>query len=90
MTKQENIDEIMDHFDFGKVHKIMEAVDWTWANSEFGVPMEWELRKRARSLLSDAWDQQTMMSTGGFTARFLNEDESDGLQLEFTVEKWKS
>ena len=57
MTKQEaiqeQIDNIMDDFEFEKVHQIMTALKWTWATAENpkAVPELWEIKKNARSHL---------------------------------------
>jgi hypothetical protein len=81
MNRQEQIDDIMDHFDFEKVHKAMVALEWVWHNSSTGrseVPERWEIRKRARTLLHNAMDVAEKASrpmkggwivgTGGFIA----------------------
>ena len=31
ITQQQLIDEILDQFDFEKVKKVMDALNWTWA-----------------------------------------------------------
>lgn len=91
MTKQEaiqqQIDEIMDTFDFGKVHKMMKAINWRWSSCE-AVPEEYEIRKRARELLREA-AKSGFVSTGGLTAT-KTEDEEDGvpwvrMELDFGV-----
>lgn len=73
MTKeqaiQEQMDEIMDSFEFGKVLRIMQHLNWKWTNSN-GVPDEIELRKEARRLMKDAVECGGWAGTGGFTAIF--------------------
>lgn len=80
MTKQEaiqqQIDEIMDTFEFDDVHKIMEATGWTWGSGEGFLPDIYKLRKEARQRMIDA-ARHGFSSTGGFTA-ILREDEEDG------------
>lgn len=66
---QEQIDEIMDNFDFEKVHKMMMAVNWKWANKEslYSVPTVSELRTCARRLLYRTTDEGIYAcGTGGF------------------------
>ena len=75
MTKQEaiqeQIDNIMDDFEFEKVHQIMTALKWIWATSENpkAVPELWEIKKNARSHLKNAVKHEGSAG-GGFTARF--------------------
>lgn len=49
MNKQEKIDEIMDSFDFEKVHKAMVALDWEWGDE--GVPSTYSIKQEARRFL---------------------------------------
>ena len=37
--EQKSLDEIMDWFDFEKVAKTTEALNWKWVSAEDGVPM---------------------------------------------------
>lgn len=100
---QSLIDEVMDNFDFHKVHKVMKCLNWSWAFSN-GVPEIYELKEEARRLLNeclydviqhaeDTWS----IATGGFKVRATNykdaEVESDddfhlALSLSFEVEDW--
>lgn len=81
------IAEIMDFFDFDKVHKAMVALNWKWAMAEDGVPQIWELRKEARRLLYQvAFSNCEMVSCGGFTASKME----DGLKLSFYVSEWET
>ena len=68
-TEQEDIDEIMDEFDFVKVHKVMEALDWGWGME--GVPYIGDMRKVVRNLFKTAMahgenELSYIISTGGF------------------------
>lgn len=59
------VDEIIEHFDFEKVHKVMELLNWRWACYEDEnyedcydtVPSVGALRIQARKLLIDAVDK---------------------------------
>lgn len=87
---QEMIDEIMDEFDFERVHKTMEALNWQWRDE--GIPDIPTLRKAARSQLKqvsisprDKSDLDTgyfLVSSGGFEAYCvvldIDEDEAAG------------
>ena len=77
MTKQEaiqeQIDEVMDTFDFARVEKIMAALDWKWATSEGNkneIPDEYEIRRSARKRMRDA-AKVGYSSSGGFSARLI-------------------
>lgn len=72
-TIQDQIDYIMDTFEFAKVHKVMKFLGWTWAFSDNGVPEEYELRMQARKMLNslaekDSGKQHSYVATGGFHA----------------------
>jgi len=95
-TTKEQIDEIMDYFDFAKVRRVMEFLDWGWSDSNGGleIPSEYQLRKKARSLLQQVAESEEEKSImcGGFVAeRFEGKDEEEGdywvsLNLAFWVE----
>ena len=82
---QEQIDNIMDNFDFSRVLKAMRALNWEWgAGGKEHEPDETELRSEARLLLKNAWDHSATFACGGFWAYF-----ADGvLSLHFTVSDW--
>lgn len=63
------IDEILDEFDFEKVHRVMVALGWTWHNTD-GVPSIGDLRRMARSLLQHVVSSRktNTAGSGGFTA----------------------
>jgi hypothetical protein len=77
---QEQIDEIMDSFDFEGVQGMMRAVNWTWLcegeSLKNKVPELYDIKKSARQRMREA-AKHGYSSTGGFTARLIeNEDES--------------
>ena len=96
MDKQEMIDEIMDWFEFEKVHKVMEALDWTWATVGAIVPTIQDLRRSAREQLHWAYDglekhggDNYFTGSGGFFAsahKLPNGKVS--LSLKFAVSEW--
>lgn len=81
--QQVKIDEVLDWFDFQRVLKVMDALDWAWCGE---VPdHEGYLREKARRLLKDSiyWGE---IASGGFSA-----DYEDGeFTLRFVVSKWSS
>lgn len=88
--KEQMIADVMDDFDFDKVHDVMKALGWEWialtGNGE--VPSVWQIAKRAKKLLDEVMDfygdgEHHAISTGGFTAML----EEDGtLSLLFVAE----
>ena len=72
----EDLMDILDSIEFQKIHKVMHYLDWRWV-TEYGwcVPDIHTLRKKARSLLTEACKQalnneggEYMTATGGFRA----------------------
>lgn len=100
MTKEEQINNIMDCFDFDKVHKAMVALDWKWGmHGGFHIPAQRELRKRAREILRETFDKleeaedsrSFTIETGGFEARATSYDNEDiKLELRFSVSTWEN
>ena len=80
MTKQEaiqkQIEEIMDNFNFARVHKMMVAVRWTW--SGVGIPCEAELREEARDRLRRAAKDKAEIESGGFFIKYSEGENKDG------------
>lgn len=85
---QDKINTIMDNFDFAKVARVMQCLKWTWAmNDGNSVPIESEIRQKARKLLNMVYENQaSSISGGGFTAYYDKEDYS--LRLEFVIEEF--
>lgn len=84
------IDEIMDNFDFGKVARAMEALEWKWSTEDgMMVPDEPQLRATARRLLNEVakGNEGAYTGTGGFMARNLGDG---NLQLTFEVAEWRT
>ena len=82
------IKSILNNFDFNKVKKIMDVLNWKWASSKNGFPDMDEIRKLATRLLIDACVEKQNISTGGFRAVY--DDNGDGdpyVGLEFIVEE---
>lgn len=83
MTYEEQIDEIMDWFDFNRVAQTMKALDWRWF--DVGVPDEPELRKKARSLLKEVAKNGGYLQTAGFHAQ----NNEGRLKIMFVVSEWR-
>lgn len=97
--EQAMIDEIMDEFEFEKVKKVMDCLEWKWGKSEgenyyFEVPSLREIKRRGRSLLKDAIlkigknEKAFYISTGGFVVELNRyDDEELIISLAFEIEK---
>ena len=92
------IEEILENFDFDIVKKVMEAVDWTYFDSE-EVPTTYRLIKTARERLEDAYNmaierkKDCNSSCGGFKvfAGYVEEKETvTYLELNFVVTSWEA
>lgn len=91
--ERRKIANVMKNFDFYKVHKVMELLQWVWITCGEGgkatVPTVGHMKAEAKRLLIEAAYEETNISTGGFRAVY----ESDGpddkdpyIGLEFIVE----
>lgn len=87
----DQIDEIMDWFDFDKVHKAMVATDWRWTGFD-DVPSVEEIRADARKNLKEVIERHSeeggYVYSGGLKASLKKYDEGDVLTLEFIVSDW--
>lgn len=95
-NEQQDIENILDEFDFYRVQKAMDALDWVWASSG-GVPDIGELRRCARRLFEYAMKADTaepdyMTGTGGFeVSRSLYPgDAKRYYSLKFVVSDWNN
>jgi len=98
------VDDILNEFDFEKVHDTMVALDWKWYSTHPSVPSIRDLKDTARHLLISVYNlrkneyQDTLpevpvqVATGGFRAIALSNDsgEVDFLKLEFVVSEWEA
>ena len=85
MTDQEKIDEILDNFDFERVHRAMLGMNWTWQSCDC-VPNIADLRRKARELLKQLIESDyAEMGTGGIRV----EKRGDFLRLSFVVADWE-
>ena len=95
-SEQDEIDIIMDNFDFYKIKKVMDILDWRWTSLEgqSGVPLIAEMRSTSRRLLKKAIENtkitsnKSIVATGGFVAEAHIEDENLYLNLSFIAEEF--
>jgi hypothetical protein len=84
---EEGIQEVLEYFDFQRVHKVMEFLNWTWGYEE--VPSIYKLIKEAERLLTDVSKRKEdwyLIATGGFEATKCG----DSLSLKFVLEQSES
>lgn len=79
-SKEQLINEVLDNFDFEKVHKVMTFLDWKWISLSEGtneVPSIARMVRSAQQYLSMAYDglakashgdNRYMVGCGGFEA----------------------
>ena len=79
------LDELIQSFDFGKVHEIMKLLNWTWYNK--GVPSVEDMIFAVEGLYYGIQDnilnnKYSYSATGGFVLTY-NPDEDQELKLVF-------
>ena len=82
------LDNIMDWFDFEKVHKTMRSLRWEWLGTVEGIPCLGEIKERARELLTNSIEQETSVGSGGFQVTYIPVE--GFLKLEFIVSEWEA
>lgn len=99
---QQLIDEIMDNFDFNKVAKTMQLLNWeVYMGGDLenrGIPDEPSLRKDARNMiygligrLGDYEGDTFYSHCGPFKIRITTENgEIDSITLDFVVTDWEA
>ena len=65
----DEIDYILDTFNFDRVHVAMTALDWLWTNPK-EVPTIARLKQCAKHLLNTAYKEQITIYTGGLQAKY--------------------
>lgn len=98
LDEQKMIDECMDYFNFEKVHKVMEFLDWKWGNvnitGKAEVPSIPELRQSARRYLRTVieegkHEEQYFTFSGGLKATaYRDAGKLTHLDLEFVLTDW--
>lgn len=80
------LDELLKEFDFDKVHKIMDLLNWRWAGV-IGIPEEEDMIPVIRDLFDSikgaiTRKERSFAATGGFKLAY-NPDEDDEITLTF-------
>lgn len=80
---EEKIEFVLQHFNFERIQSVMKAINWTWFDSH--VPSIPEMKEMATELMRHVIEcpDWIFCSSGGFVARFHNED----LSLSFEIEE---
>ena len=88
MTEEQRkaVDNIMDWFDFEKVHKTMRALRWEWVGAEEKIPCQGEIREKARQMLTQAIETEMSIGSGGLQVTYIPVERF--LKLEFVVSEW--
>lgn len=100
MNKEKAITNILENFDFGRVHTTMKHLKWRWATSktEDGIPSLGELFLHVERYLNEVYDQSTkkkddyITGTGGFQymAQYNKEEqEVDYIEVKFVLTEWE-
>ncbi len=79
------VEEVLDSFDFDRVHEVMGSLSWTWANLG-RVPTRAELVTEARRLLEELDGRPGVHGSGGLRASY-KEDGTLSLKL-ILCESW--
>ena len=92
----EQIEDLLDEFDFGKVKKVMDFLEWKYHGSAEGEISVGELRRMARYLLENAYhaspSPEYMTGSGGFevTRNMYPGDTTKYISLKFVVTEWSN
>jgi hypothetical protein len=65
----DEIDYILETFNFERVHVAMLALDWQWRHPD-AVPTIARLKQRAKFLLDSAYKEKITIATGGLQATY--------------------
>lgn len=100
MEYSQDIEEILDHFNFSEVKQVMDHLHWLWFDT-IGVPEIADLRQAARRLLSEVketviknkeFTATSNRATGGFRAEAFKyaDDDKIYMRLAFEVTEWSN
>lgn len=91
IESEKNLMLCLVYYDFERVHKAMEALNWKWSSAD-GVPSIDELKEQAVDLLircfqhSEKNKEDWIAATGGFEASsYYKEDGEIDFELKFVI-----
>jgi hypothetical protein len=89
-TLDQQINDLMNRFNFARVLQVMQAINWTWRGQAVNLD---DLKSTAMELMDQAVrhyrandGRRAQVSTGGFAARVEETDKGARLTLTFSVE----
>lgn len=87
-----NLTDVINNFDFEKVQDVMQYLNWTWADTENGVPELYELKEKATDLLIDSYEnliknkeEEFFVGSGGFEASVWKDNDEYFFNLKFIL-----
>lgn len=92
----EQIEDLLDEFDFDKVKKVMDCLDWVYHDSADDEVSIGELRRMARRLLENVYNAdpspEYTTACGGFeVTRYMYPGDSQKyITLKFVVTEWSN
>ncbi len=99
-TETVRLNEIMNQFDFNKVHKCMKLMDWKWGifskesapNITYNVPTLENIKNSAKDLITTVIISYLRTKTSGFTGTggleiFYNHQQ-DYIEIKFVLTEW--
>lgn len=92
----EQIEDLLDEFDFGKVKQVMNYLGWVYHDTVDSSVSIGELRRMARYLLETAYkadpSPEYMTGSGGFevTRNMYPGDTTKYIALKFVVTEWSN
>ena len=88
-TELDLIEDILDDFDFDRVQKVMEALQWTWHDTYPEIPRISQMRKLARSLMKLCIEhEEYTTTTGGFWVQKRTFEGCPYYRIMFVVSEW--
>lgn len=84
---QDIIDEVMDNFDFHKVHRVMKALNWRWvgATTTSKIPDIPHIRREVRKLIKGVIEDEIDFAfVGGFE---VTNDHQGAITVKFVAEE---
>ena len=91
MSEEKKIIEVLENFDFGKVHMVMNFLNWKWIDTSgaFAIPSYYRMIEMAKDLLyrcKNSKNETVTISTGGFVAHKNKDEDGESVySLSFVI-----
>lgn len=88
---RKEVKEIIEEFDFDKVHNVMTHLNWKWGDE---IPTMVKIMVKASEMLEEVYSESEtskkdfFIGTGGFEAQAYYEEGTIKLQLKFVLTSW--